>query len=59
MNGTVVKEKIFNLQKELEILKRFFFKKPDLDIDEKNWQTVANQIKKVRKGIYRSSYGKK
>lgn len=59
MNCTAVKEKLFNIQKELEMLKRVFFKEPDFDIDEKNWRTVANQIKKTRRGVYQSSYGKK
>jgi len=59
MNQTKVQEKILNLESELECLKRLLVDKPDFDIDEKNWQKIKSQAKKIRGEIYRQFYGKK
>ena len=59
MNQTTIKERIFNIESELEFLKRSLSKEPSFDIDEKNWQKVKSEVKKVRKEIYQKFYGKK
>jgi len=59
MKQTIIKKKIFNLQNELEFLKRFFIKKPDFDVDKENWTKVKPEVKKARKKVYQKFYGKK
>ena len=59
MNQTIIEKKIFNIQSELDFLKKFFIKKPDFDIDEKNWGKINSEIKKIRNRIYQKFYGKK
>ncbi|MFH1462360.1 MAG: hypothetical protein ABIG08_01505 [bacterium] len=59
MNQTAIKEKIFNIESELEFLKRSFLKEPDFDIDEKNWRKVKSEAKKSRKEVFQRLYGKK
>jgi len=58
MKQASVKEKIIGIQAELEILKRALIKKPDFDIDEKNWSKVKSSAKTVRKDLYRKQYAK-
>lgn len=58
MNQTAIEKKIFNIQSELDFLKKFFIKKPDFDIDEKNWRKVNLEVKRTRKKIYQKFYGK-
>ncbi|BCX15628.1 MAG: hypothetical protein KatS3mg097_520 [Candidatus Parcubacteria bacterium] len=57
--GTKLREKILNIQSELEILKRVFLKKPDFSIDEKNWKKIRTEIKKLRKELSKKIYAKK
>jgi len=57
MNQQVIKEKIFNIERDLEFLKRSFLEKPDFDVDEKNWQMIRAATKKVRKKLYQKYYG--
>lgn len=59
MNQQRLKEKIFNIESELEFLKRLLKKKPDFDIDEKNWRKIRSEVKKIREELYQKYYGKK
>ncbi len=59
MNQTTIKEKIFNIESELEFLKRSFLKEPNFDIDEEGWRKIKSEVKKIRKEIYQKLYGKK
>jgi len=59
MKQAMIKNKISNIQNELELLKRFLVEKPDFSIDEKNWRKVKPTIKEVRKKVYQKTYGKK
>jgi hypothetical protein len=58
MTNINVKEKIQTLEGEIEVLKRLVAKKPDFEIDEKNWKKIAPRVKKIRKELYRKSYDK-
>ena len=58
MNKIDLKEKILNLETELQLLKERLFKKPDFKIDEKNWKIVISEAKKIRKRLYKNYYGK-
>lgn len=59
MTKTDLKEKIFNLETELEFLKQTLFKEPDFKIDEENWRNLRLAAKKIRKKLYREYYGKR
>jgi len=59
MNQAVVKEKIFNIEGELEFLKRSLLKEPDFNIDKKNWEKVKSRAKKARKEVYQKLYEEK
>ncbi len=54
-----IKERILNLQTELELIKGVIIAKPDFDIDEKNWQKLKPLLKKIRKRLYKSYYERK
>ena len=41
-----VKEKVFQLQAELEFIKKAFEKEPDFDVDENNWRKIKADSKK-------------
>ena len=58
-NQTIIKEKILNIQVELELLKRTLIKEPNFGIDEKNWQKIKPELKKIRKELFRKIYAKK
>jgi hypothetical protein len=59
MRNTLFKEKIFQLQKELDFLKQVLIKEPNFKIDEETWKKVKSEIKKTRKKLYRKIYGEK
>lgn len=59
MTTTTIKEKIFQLQAELEFIKKAFEKEPNFDIDEENWRKVKADSKKIRAKLYQVRYGKK
>ncbi|MEK7635857.1 MAG: hypothetical protein AAB405_02085 [Patescibacteria group bacterium] len=59
MTTTALKEKVFQLQAELEFIKKAFEKEPDFDIDEKNWKKIKADSKKTRAKLYQIRYGKK
>ena len=54
-----VREKIQTIEGEIEVLKRLVVREPDFEIDEKNWQKIAPEAKKIRRELYRKTYGKK
>ncbi len=56
---TTIKEKVFQLQAELEFIKKAFEKEPDFDIDEENWRKIKADSKKIRAKLYQIRYGKK
>ena len=58
MNQVILKQKIFNLQTELELIKQVLEKEPNFDIDEKNWLKIKPELKKTRKKTYQGRYGK-
>lgn len=55
-NQIAVKEKILNIQTELELLKKTLLKEPDFGIDEKNWQKIRPELKKIRKELLKKTY---
>jgi len=59
MSQQEIKERIFNIERDLELLKRSFLEKPDFNIDEKNWQKIKPLAKKIRKKFYQGCYGKR
>lgn len=59
MTQTALKEKIFDIETRLEILKKAIKKEPDFDIDEKNWKKIEPTARKTRKKLYEKYYGKK
>ncbi|PIU01655.1 hypothetical protein COT68_02050 [bacterium (Candidatus Torokbacteria) CG09_land_8_20_14_0_10_42_11] len=54
-----IKNRVFNLEQEILFLKKFLIKRPNFDIDEKNWQKLSPKIKKIRGQLYREQYEKK
>ncbi|NCS99823.1 hypothetical protein CO116_00930 [Candidatus Falkowbacteria bacterium CG_4_9_14_3_um_filter_38_19] len=56
---TTIKERVLNIQTELEVLKKALLKEPDFDIDEKNWQKIRPELKKIRKELFKKTYAKK
>ena len=58
MTQVKIKEKILNLESELSVLKQLFTKKPDFDIDKKNWEKVKSEVKRNRGTLYKTCYGK-
>ncbi len=58
MNRIALSKKISDLDTELRGLKTKLEEKPDFDVDEKNWQKVRSESKKVRKELYRKLYDK-
>ena len=59
MTTATVKEKVFQLQAELEFIKKAFEKEPDFDVDENNWRKIKADSKKIRRKLYQGRYGKK
>jgi hypothetical protein len=60
MTQAALKEKVFTLESELQQIKLHLLpKKPNLSIDEDNWDLVKETSKTVRKNLYREHYGKK
>lgn len=58
MNRVALIKKISDIEAELEVLKIKLVKKPDFDIDEKNWKKVKPASRKIRKELYQKLYGK-
>ncbi len=58
-NQIAVKEKILNIQTELELLKKALLKEPNFTIDEKNWQKIRPELKKIRKELFKKNRAKK
>lgn len=54
-----IKEKIFGLEVELQMIKKALRKEPNFNIDEKNWLKIEREAKNVRKNLYRRVYGKR
>lgn len=59
MTQATLKEKIFDIEKKLEILKKAIKKEPDFDIDEKNWKKIEPIARKTRKKMHEKYYSKK
>lgn len=59
MSPTTVKDKILDLQAELDLIKQSLIKEPNFDVDDKNWGKVKLEAKKIRKKVYQKYYGKK
>ncbi len=58
-NQIEVREKILNIQTELEFLKKVLLKEPDFIIDERNWQKMGPELKKIRRELFKRNYAKK
>ena len=58
MTNAVIKEKVLNMEAELEVVKRALVKEPDFAVDEKIWKTVKPAVKQVGKKLYTKQYGK-
>lgn len=59
MTQTALRDKVLNIQAELEVVKKALQKEPDFSIDEANWQKIKPEAKKTRKLLYRKFYGKR
>ena len=59
MTNSNVREKIQTLEGEIEVLKRLVVREPDFEIDKKNWKKITPEVKKIRKKLYKKTYGKK
>jgi len=53
---TTVQQRIGKIEAEVKLLKRAVTKRPDLYIDEKNWQKVRTVAKKARAKIFKARY---
>ncbi|HEY4517022.1 MAG TPA: hypothetical protein VJG64_03690 [Candidatus Paceibacterota bacterium] len=56
MTKTVVQNRVRALEAEVRVLKAAVLEKPDLSIDEKNWQKVKGTSKKIRAKLYKARY---
>jgi len=59
MTQAALKEKIFDIETRLEILKKAIKKEPDFDVDDKNWKKIELTVRKTRKKLYEKYYNKK
>jgi len=53
----MVKNKIMNIEAELNLLKRTFIKKPSFIVDEINWKKIKPVAKKIRRKLFAEIYG--
>ena len=58
MTKSAIKEKVLNIEAELEVVKKAIDSGPDFSMDEKIWKTVKPAVKKAGKKLYAREYGK-
>lgn len=56
---TAIKEKVFELEAGLQMIKKALRKEPNFDVDEKNWLKIEREAKNLRTNLYRKVYGKR
>jgi len=56
--NTATKTKIREIEIKFEALKKLMKDQLDLRVDEKNWQTIARDVKKARRRGFKRAYGK-
>ena len=57
MTNTAVKEKLKFIEAEIRLLRTAVTKRPDFDVDEANWKKIKPAVKKIRKKLFKQSYG--
>lgn len=57
MNKIAVKEKLQAMEAEIQKLKNAVLKRPDFEIDKKNWKKIKPALKKARGQTYNETYG--
>ena len=57
MNKIAVKEKLNNLEAEIQILRTAVNQRPDFEIDEINWKKIKPALKTARAQTYKEVYG--
>jgi len=57
MDEPGLQTRVQQLEVELESVKTALAGKPDLDIDEKNWETIEPAVRKARKEVFEKRYG--
>ena len=57
MTNAAVKNKIVNLEAEIQLLKKSVVKQPDFTVDEVNWQKIRPALKKARGKLAKRLYG--
>ena len=57
MTKTAIKNKILDLQVQLNFLLNAVRERPDFDIDEKNWLELKKSSQKTKKKLYQKFYG--
>lgn len=57
MDKIAVKEKLNNLEAEIQILRTAVNERPDFDIDDANWKKIKPALKKARAQTYKEVYG--
>ena len=53
---TAFKNRVQELEAEVQLLKKAATEQPDFSIDEKNWNKVKGTAKKIRAKLYRERY---
>ncbi|OGY63436.1 MAG: hypothetical protein A3I89_04445 [Candidatus Harrisonbacteria bacterium RIFCSPLOWO2_02_FULL_41_11] len=59
MTKTAIKEKVLNMEAELEVIKKAIEVGPDFLVDEKIWKVIKPTLKKAGKKLYAEQYSKK
>lgn len=57
MSNKMIQEKILDLENTIKALKKEVQSKPDLDIDEDNWNEIKDDVKEIRSNLYQEKYG--
>jgi len=53
---TAFKNRVQELEAEVQLLKKAATEQPDFSIDKKNWQKVKGTAKKIRAKLYKGRY---
>lgn len=56
MTNTAFKNRVQELEAEVQLLKKAATEQPDLSVDEKNWQKIRGTAKKIRAKLYKERY---
>lgn len=56
MTKTAIKDKVLNVQAQLDIIMKALGDRPDFAVDEKNWKKLEVSAKDLRKAVYQKVY---